>query len=108
MSDFESIDNSTDDPDYMSEQSGIICFKSIYFYIIDLNSFSVVSSSSDDFVTPQKPRTKNQTKKKSLMAASKSDSPGATFSLSQVVTDQSQAANVVFKKTFDGKSFLKR
>ena len=23
MSDFESIDNSTDDPDYMSEQSGI-------------------------------------------------------------------------------------
>jgi len=82
MSDFESIDNSTDDPDYMSEQS-------------------VDSSSSDDFVSPQKPR--NPTKKKSLMAASKStpsDSPGASFSLSQVVTVQPQA-NVVFKKTFD-------
>lgn len=84
MSDFESIDNSTDDPDYMSEQS------------------VVSSSTSDDFVSPQKPRVKNQ-KKKSLMAASKStpsDSPGASFSLSQVVIDQSQA-NVVFKKTFD-------
>ena len=31
MSDIESIDNSTDDPDYMSEPSGIICFESIYF-----------------------------------------------------------------------------
>ena len=31
MSDFDSIDNSTDDPDYMSEQSGITCFNLIAF-----------------------------------------------------------------------------
>lgn len=83
MSDIESIDNSTDDPDYMSEPS-------------------VVTSSSDGFVSPKKPRPRTKDQKRMASKSAPSDSPGASFnlSLSQIDNDMSQA-NVVFKKSFD-------
>ena len=49
---------------------------------------------------------KSQKKKTASKESAPPDSPGASFSLSQIISDMSQA-NVVFQKSFNGKSLKK-
>lgn len=98
MSDIESIDNSTDDPDYA---------------VSDQEPVSSSDSGSDDFVAPQKKH--KQLKKRPQMSrpspsgsgsapapsgSASSPGDGATFNLTQIAEEYSQES-VLFKKCFD-------
>ena len=111
LSDIESIDNSTDDPDYdLSDQESGNLFLTFLYLVSQILLISVSSSDSEDFVKPDKKKKVKQLKKKgSLMTrqinpstAGLASSPGgATFSLTQISEEHSQEA-VLFRKCFDG------